>query len=174
MTEIPYLDTYWVIPDKFLAGAYPGGGDEESTRKKVQSLIHAGIDSIVDLTQRGDSFSPYEKTLASECADFGVKVERVNFPIPDYDIPTELLMKKILDHIDEQLAMGKRVYLHCIGGIGRTGTVVACHLIRRGLTGTEALAELQNLRQNSASWYRRSPESDMQIRFVMEWEEKNQ
>jgi predicted protein tyrosine phosphatase len=169
MSETPYIDTYWVIPGKFLAGAYPGGVDEETTRKKVQSLIHSGIDCIVDLTQPGDSFFPYAKTLAQEAADFGLAVERVNFPIPDYDIPTVQLMQKVLDHIDARLNEGKRVYVHCIGGIGRTGTAVACYLVRHGASGQQALVELQVLRQNAASWYRRSPESDLQIEFVMKW-----
>jgi protein-tyrosine phosphatase len=170
MTAIPYIDSYWVIPDKFLAGAYPGGPDEETTRKKVQSLINAGIDCVVDLTQPGDAFTTYAKTLTTEAADFGIEVERVSFPIPDYDIPTIALMKKVLDCIDDHLALGKRVYVHCIGGIGRTGTVVACHLVRHGLSGQEALVQLQVLRQQSASWYRRSPESDLQIEFVLHWE----
>lgn len=169
MTEIPYLDAYWVIPDKLLAGAYPGGVDDETTRKKVQSLIHAGIDCIVDLTQPGDSFSSYAKTLTQEAEDFGVAVERINFPILDYDIPSVELMTRILDCIDDHLNRGKRVYVHCIGGIGRTGTTVACHLVRHGLNGHEALVQLQVLRQTTASWYRRSPESDLQVEFVLKW-----
>ena len=175
MTAIPFIDSYWVIPEKFLAGAYPGGVDEETTRKKVQSLIHAGIDCVVDLTQPGDAFTTYAKTLTAEAADFGIEVERVNFPIPDYDIPSVELMQKVLDCIDDHLARGKRVYIHCVGGIGRTGTAVACYLVRHGMSGQEALVQLQVLRQQSASWYRRSPESDLQIEFVLKWvESKNQ
>jgi predicted protein tyrosine phosphatase len=169
MTTLPYLDCYWVIPDRFLAGAYPGGYDEETTRKMIQSLIHAGIDCIIDLTQPGDSFFPYADVLKEEMADFEVAIEWFNFPIPDFDVPSINLMKKILDMIDSQLIAGHNVYVHCIGGIGRTGTTVACRLVRHGLTGEEALAELQSLRQNSASWYRRSPESDGQIEFVRNW-----
>lgn len=169
MTTIPYLDSYWVLPGRFLAGAYPGGIDEETTRKKLQSLIHAGIDCIIDLTCRGDSFFPYEKFIESEAADYQAKLERFNFPIPDYDIPSVEQMTQILDCIDDGLDQGKRVYIHCIGGIGRTGTTVACHLIRHGMTGQQALIQLQVLRQSSESWYRRSPESNLQIEFVMKW-----
>jgi len=169
MSAIPYIDSYWVIPDKFLAGAYPGGTDEETTRQKLRSLIQASIDLIIDLTCPGDAFFTYEKYLASETVDYEVKVERVNFPIPDYDIPTVEVMTRILDRIDSALKDGKRVYVHCIGGIGRTGTTVACHLTRHGLTGQQALVQLQVLRQVSASWYRRSPESDLQIEFVLKW-----
>lgn len=33
------------------------------------------------------------------------------------------------------LAAGQTVYVHCYGGIGRTGTVVGCWLVRHGLSG---------------------------------------
>jgi predicted protein tyrosine phosphatase len=170
MMTIPYLDAYWVIPGRFLAGNYPGDYDKEGTRKKVQSLIHTGINCVIDLTQPGDAFSSYDSILKEEAADYEVDVERFNFPIPDYDIPTVQTMKQILDLIDDRLAGEKNIYVHCVGGIGRTGTVVACHLVRHGLAGQQALVELQVLRQGTASWYRRSPESDMQIDFVLEWE----
>lgn len=169
MSTIPYIDSYWVLQDQFLAGAYPGGGDEETTRRKVRSLINDGITCIIDLTQPGDSFFFYQEALDKEAEDFSVKVEHINFPIPDYAIPTSALMTQILDTIDQRLARGERVYVHCIGGIGRTGTTVACYLIRHGLNGVEALMELENLRGDVASWWRRSPESDDQIQFVLKW-----
>jgi hypothetical protein len=169
MSAIPYLDSYWVLPDRFLAGAYPGDYEEEKARRKVQSLIHAGITTIIDLTYPGDSFYPYMSLLKQEADDFGVKVERLNFPIEDYDIPTQQLMTGILNAIDQRLQTGQKVYVHCIGGIGRTGTTVGCYLVRHGLSGEEALLELENLRQQAASWFRRSPESDLQIEFVRRW-----
>lgn len=171
MTAIPYLDSYWVSRDKLLAGAYPGGESEEATRRKVQSLLHAGIDCIIDLTQPGDSFFPYMKLLESECKDFGVQVERLNFPIPDFGAPAPGQMTQILNAIDQNLEKGKRVYIHCVGGIGRTGMTVACYLIRHGLDGSEALVELENLRKEAASWWRTSPESQEQVDFVLNWEE---
>ena len=40
------------------------------------------------------------------------------------------------------LAGGRTVYLHCRGGIGRTGTVLGCYLVRQGQTAEEALASI--------------------------------
>lgn len=169
MPAIPYLDSYWVLPDRFLAGAYPGDLEAEKARHKIQSLIHTGIQTIVDLTQAEDSYYPYAKLLKQEAAEFNVELERLNFPIPDYDIPSIPLTIHILNTIDQQLAADRRVYVHCMGGIGRTGTIVGCFLARHCLSGEEALFELQNLRQDAASWFRRSPESDLQIEFVRRW-----
>jgi protein-tyrosine phosphatase len=78
-------------------------------------------------------------------------------------------MTGILNAIDQRLQAGQKVYVHCIGGIGRTGITVGCYLARHGLSGEEALLELENLRQQAASWFRRSPESDLQIEFVRRW-----
>ena len=55
-------------------------------------------------------------------------------------------MNAVLDMLDTALQAGQAVYLHCWAGIGRTGTVVGCYLVRHGLTGEQALARLVTLR----------------------------
>ena len=52
----------------------------------------------------------------------------------------EPFLKHILDEIDGAILNGKTVYVHCLGGIGRTGTVVGCYLVRHGIAaGGKAL-----------------------------------
>ena len=63
-------------------------------------------------------------------------------PIPDTGNPKPAQVESILDTIDTAIAAGRRVYVHCWGGIGRTGTIVGCYLVRHGLTGDQALAEI--------------------------------
>ena len=56
--------------------------------------------------------------------------------IVDMDVPrSQQQTAGILDAIDKALEDGKNVYVHCWGGIGRTGTVVGCWLVRHGMTG---------------------------------------
>jgi atypical dual specificity phosphatase len=38
---------------------------------------------------------------------------------------------------------------HCLGGVGRTGTMVACYLVVRGATPREAIAEVRARRPGS-------------------------
>jgi protein tyrosine phosphatase len=55
--------------------------------------------------------------------------------------------QNVLDFIDAELAAERPVYVHCFGGIGRTGTVVGCWMIRHGLASkgdvTRVLARLR-------------------------------
>jgi protein-tyrosine phosphatase len=169
MSVIPELDSYWVVQDRFLAGAYPGALDEEKARQKIRALINTGITTFIDLTRPGDTYSPYQTQLREEAEEFQIEAEWLNFPIADYDIPSTELMKQILDTIDQRLEGGQQVYVHCVGGIGRTGTVVGCYLARHGYSGEEALVQLEFLRKEAASWWHRSPESDFQIDFVRKW-----
>jgi protein-tyrosine phosphatase len=66
--------------------------------------------------------------------------------IEDLGCPTRETMTRILDSIDASLAAGEVVYVHCLAGIGRTGTVIGCYLVRHGMSGDEALATVERLR----------------------------
>ncbi|MBA3406233.1 MAG: dual specificity protein phosphatase family protein [Gemmatimonadaceae bacterium] len=39
---------------------------------------------------------------------------------------------------------GHSIYVHCWGGVGRTGTVVGCYIVRHGRTGDDALGEVND------------------------------
>ena len=95
--------------------------------------------------------------------------------IRDLDVPRSRdEMSRILDEIDAALALGHTVYVHCWGGIGRTGTVVGCHLVRHGLTGDEALAAIARLWPTMQKSHRRdrSPETAAQHAWVRGWREQ--
>jgi len=62
------------------------------------------------------------------------------------------------------------VYVHCWGGIGRTGTVVCCWLVERGLTGEQALVEIALLREGIKKRQITSPEMPGQQEFVKSWQ----
>lgn len=54
-------------------------------------------------------------------------------PIDDMDVPDPAQLDAALDWVDARLAEGRKVFIHCRFGMGRTGTVLACWLARRGL-----------------------------------------
>ena len=86
---------------------------------------------------------------------------------------TAEMMIQILDEIDAVIESDKPVYVHCLGGIGRTGTVVGCYLLRHGLaTGANVLEKIQELRLYDPNLYRDSPETSIQRNFVLNWREQ--
>lgn len=50
----PLPNTYWVIPERILAGEHPSGARAEDTRRRLEILCAAGIDYFIDLTEIGE------------------------------------------------------------------------------------------------------------------------
>jgi len=168
----PLPESYWVIPGKFLAGAYPGDPDSVRARQRLSQILRAGIDSFINLTFESE-LSDYLSVLQEEADLYNREVYYQRFPISDRGLPRKILMRSILDAIDNAIQGGHILYLHCWGGIGRTGTTVGCYLVRHGLSGEEALDKLAELYRESAQsiFYPRSPETQEQIRFILNWHE---
>lgn len=167
----PIPESYWVIPGQFLAGEYPGAPYfPEQTRKRLDSFLSAGFNAFFDLTAAGET-EPYNMLLREQARYYNLTVSYTRFPIGDFGLPQPAQMTAILDAIDFALAAGRKCYLHCYGGIGRTGTVVGCYLVRNGLTGQQALNQLAVWWQRvpKSSRYPHSPETFQQEQFVREW-----
>jgi predicted protein tyrosine phosphatase len=172
MTEIkrPIPESYWVEPDRLLAGEYPGQYSAESTRRRIAAFLEAGFDTFIDLTKPNETI-PYHRILLEEAEIYAIPVAWHNFPIGDLGLPTLETMKTILDSIDAALQQRRKIYLHCWGGIGRTGTTVGCYLVRRGRSGEEALRQLAEWWQTvpKSRIHLRSPETPEQAQFVLDW-----
>jgi hypothetical protein len=170
----PIPESYWVEPGRFLAGEYPGHAYGEGLRQRLDSYLDFGINTFIDLTDP-DELPPYLPMLQEQAAHYDIDIRYKRFTITDHGVPTHETMQAILDEIDKALSEGRRVYVHCWGGIGRTGTTVGCYLARHGKTGQGALEQL-------AEWWKDvpksrmwpySPETERQMRFVLDWKEQS-
>lgn len=170
----PHPNCYWVEPGRLLAGEYPGAHDTPGARRKLGALLDAGLTYFLDLTDPADPLLPYAPLLFEEAGARGLSATYTRLSIPDMGVPAApAQMRHILEALDQAQAAGQPAYVHCWGGIGRTGTVVGCYLVHRGLTGEAALARL-------AAWWRtvpksalypRSPQTDEQVAYVLGWRE---
>ena len=159
----PINNCYWVLPGKLLAGEYPRTKDEASSERKLAALSKAGVNVFVDLTEAGE-LAPY--------ADCVAKATHHRFPIRDVSVPSSVeLTTEVLNTIDEHVERGALVYVHCWGGVGRTGVIVGCWLARRCGSGEQALRRLAELwRACPKSTHKPStPETPEQIEYVRKW-----
>jgi Dual specificity phosphatase, catalytic domain len=162
----PIPDSYWVVPGRVLAGEYPGAATDDSARAKLALFRDVGIDCYVDLTEEGEyALRPY----AAIVREAGCEHRR--FSIRDLGCPTVDEMRAVLDAIDDAVSRQRKVYVHCYGGIGRTGTVVGCFLVRHGLAPRDALATIACWREGTPDGDRSSPENEEQEEFILTWPE---
>lgn len=177
--ERPIPNSYWVKLGCLAAGEYPGEVDPKEAAAKLRDLLQAGIDHFIDLTEEGErtdqgELVPYRGIAEEEGRKLGLDVRWTRHPIRDTRVPDNPQdMATILAAIDSALANGRKVYVHCWGGAGRTGTVIGCWLVRHGRAGDEALDQI-------AEWWRgvakahfnsRSPNEWVQREYVRNWEE---
>ena len=166
----PIPNCYWVLPGRFIAGEYPRDLDGGSSESKIAAFLRAGVTSFVNLTSPGDGLEPYVE-IVEHLADTDVTLNR--FPIRDVSVPSAPSQTaEILDAVDAEIARGGLVYVHCWGGVGRTGTLVGCWLVRHGYSGHDALERVRELWSGcpKSTWLR-SPETPTQEDYIINWSE---
>ena len=157
-----------------MAGEYPIAIREEDGLRKLSGIVASGIRHFIDLTHVIDPLDPYQHLLH--------RVIDPSCPVPGYDrfsitdmgIPdSRELMNAVLDRIDGLLAQISPPYVHCWGGIGRTGTVIGCWLVRHGQSGEQALETIAGHWATVAKRHRypQSPQTDEQCDYVLGWSE---
>jgi atypical dual specificity phosphatase len=78
------------------------------------------------------------------------------------EAPTQEQLDRCISAIELALENKMGVAVHCTAGLGRTGVVLACHLVKRGMSADNAIARIRRLRPGSI-------ETDDQARAVEEF-----
>jgi hypothetical protein len=168
----PLPESYWVIPGKLLAGEYPGARDQRLAGRKLRRLLDGGFTCFIDLTEDGEHGLPPYRALFDMMSAPNAHIQYQRCPILALGVPSLQHMAAILRAIDTALAHNHRVYVHCWGGIGRTGLVVACYLVQSGLSAATSLERLSALRQGTPDSHLPAPATNQQRAFVFEWNAK--
>lgn len=158
-----------MIPEEFLAGPHPLRIPGKLRHESLPTLLNARIDTFIDLTDPSELLGSSYMDLIMKMPESD-NIRYFNYPVREFGNFTNESMREILDLIYELRDEKRHLYLHCYGGIGRTGAVVCCFLIEQGLTAIQALEEIKVLRKNISRKWLPSPETDAQIQFVLEWQ----
>jgi len=168
--EMPVADSYWVEKGRLMAGEYPGHANDKQALAKLEKFVRAGVDYFSDLTERGEyKLRPYDQHIKHLSKVHKTNLHYRRWAVRDLTTPKIARIGGILDDIDAAIKRGRVVYVHCFGGIGRTGTIIGCYLVRHGMTGQEALNHLDVLRLGTPDWERYSPETPKQQETVLNW-----
>ena len=162
----PLNQSFYVGGRNIFAGEYPGDKYEANAKDKIRQMTEFGVRHYIDLTEEGE-LKPYAHLLPSDAT-------YTRFPIRDVSVPRSIdEVKTLIGHIDELSARNDGyVYIHCWGGVGRTGTIVACYLAQHMEYPTleKVLSQLRTrFSEMPKSAYRRTPETSEQDQFVQEY-----
>jgi atypical dual specificity phosphatase len=123
----------WLEPGRLLACAYP---HRESA---LAALAKQGVTVLVNLHERAHAPARLSRH----------RMKEVHLPVQDFTAPAMEQLTQGVAEIERAIAAGQTVAVHCGGGLGRTGTLLACYLTDRGRAPADAIAEIRRLRPGS-------------------------
>lgn len=169
--QLPIRNGYWVIPNLLLAGQYPILGTNNPL-ETLRQLTTLGIRTWINLVEAEEieAIGEYQSKLEQISQSQQLPLNYHHFPIPDMEVTDQQTMSTILDQIDHSISLDQAVYIHCWAGIGRTGTVVGCYLVRHGMQPEAAIAHIAELRQNTPDRWYPAPARKIQRNMVLAWQ----
>ena len=135
----------WLIKNKLAGSAIP------TSIKEIDWVIEQGVKSIVTIREEplDDDWIKNVNYLHVMSNDMGV---------PEFDDLTNTV-----DFIHQRLNDKEPVMVHCLAGLGRTGTILASYLVKyENMSADEAIEKVREIRPGSIQSY---PQEEMIFRF---------
>ena len=135
----------WLIKNKLAGSAIP------TSIKEIDWVIEQGVKSIVTIREEplDDDWIKNVNYLHVMSNDMGV---------PEFDDLTNTV-----DFIHQRLNDEEPVMVHCLAGLGRTGTILASYLVKyENMSADEAIEKVREIRPGSIQSY---PQEEMIFQF---------
>ena len=136
----------WLIPEKLAGSAIP------TSLEEIKWALNEGVKSIVTIREEALEFPlPTEmKYLHVHSNDMGV---------PEFDD-----LVHAVDFIHTRITSNEPVMVHCLAGLGRTGTILACYLIKyKKMSADDAIQKVRNERPGSIQSF---PQEEIIFQFA--------
>ena len=135
----------WLIDGKLAGSAIPTSKDE------IKWVQEQGVKSIVTIR---------EEPLVNEWIK---DVNYLHIMSNDMGVPEFDDLIHAVDFIHRRITNNEFVLVHCLAGLGRTGTVLACYLVKyQNMTADEATQKVREERPGSIQSY---PQDEIIFRF---------
>ena len=123
----------WIEKPRLSASAWPAGPEE------LAWLRSQGIDIVLTLTE-----DPLPRHWVDEAG-----LMSVHIPIPDMEAPSNAQLTHALSVQERAKESNMGIHVHCLGGKGRTGTILAAMLVAQGQSAADAIRTVRDLRPGS-------------------------
>lgn len=127
---------------------YPGRVYRRDLDADLATLRAAGVGTLLLLVEDQELVRWGDPDIVERASVAGVAV--VRRPLPDGTAPASA---QVMDEWLDTLAAARDrsdVAVACMGGVGRTGTVAACALVRAGVSADDAIARVRAVRHPTA------------------------
>ena len=135
----------WLIPEKLAGSAIPTSFEE------IKWVLDEGIKSIVTIREE-----PLDD-------DWIKNVNYLHVMSNDMSVPEFDDLTNAVDFIHKRLNEKEPVMVHCLAGLGRTGTILASYLVKyENMSADKAIEKVRKIRPGSIQSY---PQEEMIFRF---------
>jgi atypical dual specificity phosphatase len=123
----------WVDPPLLAAMAQP------TSLEEYQWLREQGVSLVISLCEDAP-----RRNWLNEAGLFSMQI-----PVADMHPPEQKQVDACLSAIEKAQNRGFAAALHCGAGLGRTGTMLACYFVKKGMTAPAAIAHVRRIRPGS-------------------------